>query len=101
MNGMEEGKQAKKDALKMLRGSRRQTIEEVSRRMKEQKKAMDAVRKALKEGPGTVPELSQTTGLETSQTLWIVAALKKYGEITEEDKDGSYFRYVIGEWVSR
>ena len=95
MNGMEVEKQAKKDALKVLRESRKQTIEEVSRGMKEQKKAMDAIRKALKEGAGTVPELSRATGLETSQTLWIVATLKKYGEIAEGEKDGGFFRYRL------
>ncbi len=93
MNATEEQKQTRKDALKALRESRRSMIEEASRRMKEHKKAMDAVRGALQEDPGTIPELAQATGLETSRTLWIVATLKKYGEVAEGEKDGSYFRY--------
>jgi hypothetical protein len=94
MSGQEEEK-ARKEALKTLRESRRQTIEQTAQRMKEQKKAMDAVRQALKEGSSTVPELAQATSLDASQTMWIIATLKKYGEVSEEEKDGSYFRYRL------
>ncbi len=93
MSVTEEQKRSRKDALKALRESRRSLIEEASRRMKEHKKAMDAVRSALLDGPGTIPELAQATGLDTSRTLWIVATMKKYGEVAEGEKDGSYFRY--------
>jgi hypothetical protein len=27
--------------------------------------------------------------------MWIVATLKKYGEIAEGEKDGGYFRYKL------
>jgi hypothetical protein len=94
MSGQKEEK-ARKEALKTLRELRRQTIEQTARRMKEQKKAMDAVRQALKEGSSTVPELAQATGLDASQAMWIIATLKKYGEVSEEEKDGSYFRYGL------
>lgn len=93
MNGMDQEMQAGRDALKDLRSSRRMAIEEASQRMKRLKRNMDSVREALQEGPATVPELSEATGIPTEETLWIVASLKKFGEVTEAEKDGSYFRY--------
>jgi hypothetical protein len=33
--------------------------------------------------------------MNTSEAMWIVAALKKYGEIAEGEKDGGYFRYKL------
>ena len=95
MNRTDEEKQARKEALKRLRESRKQTIETASRRMKERKKAIDAIRNGLKEGARTVPELAEAAGMDSAQALWIVAALKKYGEIAEGEKDGGYFRYRL------
>jgi DNA-binding IclR family transcriptional regulator len=44
----------------------------------------------------TVPEIAAATGLPVSEVLWYVATLKKYGEILEGPKAGSYFRYRLG-----
>jgi hypothetical protein len=95
MNPSEAEKQARKAALKKLREDRRQTIEDAARRMKEQKKAIDAIRKQLKEGDRTVPELAEAADMDPSRAMWIVATLKKYGEIAEGEKDGGYFRYKL------
>jgi|WetSurMetagenome_2_1015567.scaffolds.fasta_scaffold120726_3 hypothetical protein len=83
----------RKEALKKLREARREIIESVARRVKDQKKAVSAIQVQLKEGGQTVPQLAEHTGMESSRVLWLVATLKKYGEIVEGDKDGGYFRY--------
>ena len=95
MHKTDDAKQARKEALKKLRESRRQTIENASRRMKAQKKIIDAIREQLQEGGRTVPELAEGTGISTSEVMWTIAALKNYGEIAEGEKDGSYFRYQL------
>jgi hypothetical protein len=95
MQGIEEKKQARKEALKGLRKTRKQSIEAASLRMKERKKAIDAIRQQLKGGAKTVPELAEGAGMSTSEAMWTVAALKKYGEIAEGQKDGGYFRYEL------
>jgi endonuclease V-like protein UPF0215 family len=95
MNRTEEESRAKKAALKGLREARRQTIENASRRMKTLQKAMDALRHAFKEGARTVPELAEAAGVDSAEAMWIVAALKKYGEIAEAEKEGDYFRYRL------
>ena len=95
MGKTDDAKQARKEALKKLRESRRQTIENASRRMKAQKKIIDAIREQLQEGGRTVPELAEGTGISTSEVMWTIAALKNYGEIAEGEKDGGYFRYQL------
>jgi predicted transcriptional regulator len=84
-----------KEALKKLREARREIIERASPRMKGHIKAVDALKKKLREGGKTVPELAAETGISTSDVMWYIAALKKYGEVVEGDKDGSYFRYEL------
>jgi len=85
--------QPRKEAMKRLREARRDIIQVVAQRVRSQKKEVDAIREVLKSGGQTVPELAEQTGMDSSAVLWLVATLKKYGEIVEGEKDGSYFRY--------
>jgi hypothetical protein len=87
---------AGREAIKELRAARRHTIQIVARRVKDQKRAVEAIHRLLLDGGKTVPELAEESGMTPSEVLWFVAALKKYGDITEGEKDGSYFRY---EWA--
>ena len=84
------------DALKMLRDRQKPTIEKAARMMKKQRRDIDAIRKQLKTGAKTVPELSEGTGIGSSQVMWYVATMKKYGIVAEGEKDGNYFRYELG-----
>ncbi len=86
-----------KEALKRLREERKDFIKAASARVKQQKKAVRAIKAALKESPRTVPELAEATGMETSEIMWFIATLKKYGEVLEAEQDGSYFRYRSAE----
>lgn len=95
MNKDEEAGSPRKELLMKLREARKQTIESATRRMKEQKKIIAAIKLNLKEGGRTVPELAEGLGITTSETMWYVATLKKYGRITEGEKDGCYFRYEL------
>jgi hypothetical protein len=82
-------------ALKELRRARASSIEAAKARLKEQQKEIRLVKKALAGGPRTIPETARETGLEPSRVLYHVATLTKYGELREEGKDGSYFRYGL------
>ena len=95
MSGMEGEKTARKEALKKLRETRKQTIKRAARTMKVHRKAIDAVKKRLAEGGKTVPELAESVGISTADAMWYVATLKKYGLVAEGEKDGSYFRYEL------
>ena len=92
--------ESRKAALKKLKAARRAQIIAATARMKEQRRALKAIKERLAGGELTVPEIAAATGLPVSEVLWYVATLKKYGEILEGQKDGSYFRYRLGQVVA-
>ena len=80
---------AGKEALKKLKTARQDQITQTTNRMKEQRKAVKAIKEQLGGAELTVPEIAEATGLPVSEVLWYVASLKKYGEILEGPKAGS------------
>jgi len=97
MSQADAEKTAKKEAIKKLRESRKHTIKATSARVKEHKKAVHAIKEQLRDEARTVPEIARATGMESSEVLWLIATLKKYGEIIEGEKDGNYFRYCLAD----
>lgn len=91
----EQDKQAEKTAMKELREERKSFIKGASAKMKIQKKAIQAIKDQLKHGAQTVPAIAAGTGATAAETLWYLAALKKYGEVKEAEKDGGYFKYHL------
>ena len=100
MSEAETEKTEKKEAMKKLRESRKHIIKATSTRVKENRKAIKAIKEQLQDEARTVPEIAGATGLASSEVLWFIATLKKYGEIVEGDKDGGYFRYSLAEAAS-
>lgn len=88
-----EGKEIEKEAMKRLRDVRRESIKAAAARVKEQNQAVKAIMEQMKDRPRTVPEIAEATGIPSSDVMWYVATLKKYGQVLEADQDGSYFRY--------
>ncbi len=93
-------KTEKKEAMKKLRESRQHIIKATSTRVKENRKAVKAIKEQLRDEARTVPEIAGATGLASAEVLWFVATLKKYGEVVEGDKDGGYFRYYLADAAS-
>ena len=91
---------SQKEALKKLKAARQAQIAAATGRMKEQRRAVQAIKGSLAGVELTVPEIAAATGLPVSEVLWYVATLKKYGEILEGPKDGSYYRYRLGQAVA-
>jgi len=100
MSEAREEKSEKKEAMKKLRESRKLIIKETSARVKENRKAVKAIKEQLRDEARTVPEIAEATGLSSAEVLWFMATLKKYGEILEGDKDGGYFRYYLADAAS-
>jgi predicted Rossmann fold nucleotide-binding protein DprA/Smf involved in DNA uptake len=86
-----------KEALKQLRAQRKATIEKARKLIKEQNKRISAIKSQLKDEPRTVPEMAAALGMNTADVLITVAALRKYGEVLEDAKDGDYFKYRMAE----
>ena len=84
-----------KEAKKKLRLARKEKITAASATLKKQKKAIKAIKEILKDGSRTIPKLAEETGFPTSEALWYIMALKKYGEVVEGEKDGGYFQYEL------
>ena len=95
MNREDEIMKKKKEAMKQLRGDRKEWITMATNVVKAQRKEQKAIKKHLENQPATVPEITEATGIPSDRVLWYLATLKKYGDIIEGEKDGSYFRYVL------
>ena len=95
MSQIDPDKKEKKEALKTLKKERKEWIIKASGTMKAQKKAIKAIKAELKKDAGTVPMIAEATGISTDKVLWHIAALKKYGEVIEGEKDGGYFQYIL------
>ena len=97
MSEASEEKTEKKVAMRKLRESRKDSIKATSARVKENRKAVKAIKEQLRDEARTVPEIAEATGLASAEVLWFMATLKKYGNIVEGDKDGGYFRYYLAD----
>ncbi len=100
MTEAREENRVQKEAMKKLRQGRKVKIKTAKARMKEQRKTIKAIKEQLKDSPQTVPEIAAATGFEPSHVLWFLAALKKYGQIVEGEKDGSYFKFSLAKKTS-
>ena len=95
MSQTDNDKKLKKEAMKKLRAARKETIKAATIKMKEQKKVIKTIMEQMGDKDMTVPEISEGTGIPTSEVLWYLATMKKYGKILEVGKDDSYYRYQL------
>lgn len=87
----------RKEAMKRLRQVRKESIKAAAARVKKQNVAVKAIKEQLKDAPKTVPEIAQGADMPSSDVMWYIATLKKYGQVLESDQDGSYFRYQLAQ----
>lgn len=92
---MSQTEQEKKEAIKALRKTREHSIKRASARLKEQNRIVKLIRDQLSRQPATVPEIATATDVSSSEVMWYVATMKKFGEILEAEQDGSYFKYRL------
>jgi biotin operon repressor len=90
----DQEQEERKEAMKRLRLERKQKIAAAAQKVRAQKKVIEALKKMLKEGGKSVPELAAGIGLSSSEVLWYISALRKYGQIAEGEKKGGYFQYL-------
>ncbi len=94
---MAEEKKDNKEAMKRLREQRKAYIEAARQKIKEQNQMVKKIKEVLASGGKTVPELSEALQTPTSEAMWYVTALRKYGILKEGDKDGDYYKYELAE----
>lgn len=95
MQNSTTGNAPDKEAMKALRAERKEAVDRAAALAKEHRKAIKAVRERLAESAATVPEIAQATGLPQDRTLWLVASMRKFGQVVEAEKDGDFYRYAL------
>ena len=78
-----------------LKERRGPVSEQLLESVKRNNAARAAIKRALADGPHTVPEIAEAAGLSTTTILWTVTAMRKYGSVVEDSTDGSYVRYAL------
>ena len=78
--------------LKERRGGTPQALLDAVR---EHNAARSAIKKALADGPRTVPDIALASNLSPRLVLWTVTAMRKYGQVIEDSTEGSYVRYAL------
>ena len=87
--------QERKAALKALKQQRAEAIKAAAAVSKQQRKDMGLIKDRLAQGPATPPQVARDTGLPPKQTMWYLAAMRKYGQVAEAGKDGDFFNYQL------
>ncbi len=83
--------------LQMLKEKRGGVPRELIERNKQVVKLRKQVIAALKDGPRTVPQIAEATGIESKTVFWHVVSMKKYGKVAEGQPSGDYFEYALVE----
>lgn len=87
--------------LKQLREKNKSSVERAQAYLKEQQTFRRELRKALKGGPKTIPELAAESNLPSNQVLWHVMAMKKYDLVREVGMEGEYYQYQLAKEVKQ
>ncbi len=89
------GEKTDKEALKKLREERKVSVERARKTIKTHNGFIKKIKEQMNTEAKTVPEIAQATEILPSQVLWYVATMKKYGLVSEGEKDGDYFKYQL------
>ncbi len=94
---MSKKEDAKKKAqvLKRLREDHKDSVTRTQALLKEQKAIRGQICHAMRDGPKTVPEVAESTGLAAEQVLWHITAMRKYDLVAETDMCGEYYTYQL------
>ena len=90
---MEQKKTRTIDILKQTR----KVPEAAKENLKTYNKIKKSIREALKDGPKSVPQIAEATGLSLKDANWYLMTLRKYGEVEtgEIDDMDEYFSYKL------
>jgi biotin operon repressor len=86
-----------KTPLTLLRERKGGMSDELKEYFKVQQQTRKGLRKALRDGPKSVPELAALLSLEKSAALWHVMAMRRYGEVIEAAERNGYPLYALKE----
>jgi hypothetical protein len=76
-----------------MREARAESVDRTQALFREQRTMEQAICRFIRDSPKTVPEIAVEIGKPTSEVLWFVAALRKYGVVVETGMCGDYPLY--------
>lgn len=85
------------EALKRLRAEHEQTVERTQVLLREHNSIRKQIRRAMADGPKTVPEVTAATQLPGEVVMWHITAMKKYNLIAEIGMSGNFYQYQLME----
>jgi predicted Rossmann fold nucleotide-binding protein DprA/Smf involved in DNA uptake len=89
------------ELFKELREEHKGTVEKAQAYLKNQQALRRQLRKAMKDGPKTIPEIAQGAELPADQVLWHVMAMKKYDLVREVGMEAEYYQYQLTEEIEK
>ncbi len=93
MNENRQAAQARTQMLKRLRETHQDTVSRTQELLKAQKAVRRQLCQPMRDGPKTVPELAEATGIPAPEVLWHLTAMKKYDLVEEAGMCGEYYLY--------
>ena len=89
------GEKINKEALKKLREERKARVERARKSIKTHNRFIKKIREQMNTEGKTVPEIARATAILPSRVLWYISTMRKYGMVSEGEKDGDYFKYQL------
>lgn len=83
------------EAIKGFKAKYGQPSKELLEKVKNDNKAVAAIKAALKEGAKTVPQIAKAAGIPEESAMWYMNALKKYNIAVIEGSDDGYKLYAL------
>ena len=93
MNAKREAARARTQMLKALRETHKETVARTQDLLKAQKALRRKLCQPMRDGPKTIPELAEATGIPAPEVLWHITAMKKYDLIEETGMCSEYYLY--------
>ena len=85
------------EILRRLREERKDSVAAIQSKLKEHNTLRKRIRNQLSKGPQTIPVLAEAISSTTDEVLWHIMAMRKYGEVAEDEQEGDYFKYHLTE----
>ena len=89
--------QAEQRPIAILRDRLGGMTDSMKQYVKNQNRVRKAILDTLKTTQATVPEIAAAHGLQTSDVMWQLMAMKRYGRIVEVEPKGDYYTYRLKE----
>lgn len=84
--------------MKELKAQHAETAERTQEHLKNQQRVRRELKKAMRPGPMTVPQIAEAVGMPADEVLWHVVAMKKYDDVIETGQEGDYYLYALAGW---